>query len=127
MTKLPHGIWKIPMSRDGILKIEIDPKDIKACAAAAVMLYAMMREHHGTAAANEIMNRPLLTKRDAADLKNYELLKAADGDRSVEEVATELAERNKSLPRELRYGPTGSTSPSTLAKQIRRLRKNTAD
>jgi hypothetical protein len=46
--------------------------------------------------------------------------------RSVEQVAAELAEENKSLPPELRYGPTGTTSPTTMAKQIRRLIKNSS-
>jgi hypothetical protein len=45
--------------------------------------------------------------------------------RSVEQVAAELVEENKTLPKELRYGPSGTTvSQTAMAKQIRRLIKN---
>jgi hypothetical protein len=47
---------------------------------------------------------------------------------SIDQVAAELAKENDTMPpesHELRWGPTGTTSPSTMAKQIRRLLKNT--
>jgi hypothetical protein len=42
---------------------------------------------------------------------------------SVDRVATKLAKENEALPRERRHGPTGTTSTTTMAKQIRRLSK----
>jgi hypothetical protein len=130
---------------DGILKIEVDTKDIKACEFAALKLYIAMERYHGSAAANEVMNRTLRGKQQLKYRKNLVLLTTAlrrlraaattesaeefaaahakgfTWDRSVEQVAAEIAAENKSRPIEARYGPSGSTTTSTIAKQIRRL------
>jgi hypothetical protein len=42
---------------------------------------------------------------------------------SVKRFAANLAEKNKSLGRDYRYGANGSTNPETLEKQIRRQKK----
>jgi hypothetical protein len=124
-----EGDWNSNLSSDCILSIKFDLKDVEACKKAVTQLYTAIIEYQGIAAANEVMKTPLLSKRDIATFKNARLLMATRGYgyRSVEQAAAEIAERNKSLPNELRYGPTGSTSPSTLAKQIRRLLTNTDD
>ena len=76
------------------------------------------------------MSGPLPNKRQLAEQKSYRLLTTAlqrlcepnfakNGEpraRTIEQVAAELAEENKSLPPELCYGPTGTTSQTTMAK-----------
>jgi hypothetical protein len=63
------------------------------------------------------------TKKQNAGWKNMELLSRYDcmARPSVRGLARELAEQNRNLPREQRHGPTGSTDPAMLDKQIRRL------
>jgi hypothetical protein len=122
----PAGFAIVPMKTDGTLKIELNAKDIEACKLAVLQLYAAIQVHHGIPSANKVMTQFLLSKRNIAAMKNYHLLRASEG-KSAEQAAAELAEQNKSLPRQSRYGPTGTTSPSTLATQIRRLRKKYAD
>jgi hypothetical protein len=107
--------------------IEFDAEDIEDCKETAFLLYTTILSVHGKDVANEIFSQRLMTKRQTAAQKNYRLLKLAlrllSGSRSVEQVAIEIVEINKSRPREVRYGPTGTTSPTTMAKQIRRLMK----
>jgi hypothetical protein len=111
--------------RDGLFKIGGDAKDIEACKAAALQLYAVISHFHGIPSANKVMTQFLQSKKNMAAMKNYRLLRASEG-KSAEQAAVELAEVNKNLPRNQRFGPTGTTSPSTLAKQIRRLRNKHA-
>jgi hypothetical protein len=71
-----------------------------------------------------------MTAKERADLKNTKLLLLYDTmlmddwktpARNVQRLARHLAEANKQLPREDRYGPSGSTDPIVLDKHIRRL------
>jgi hypothetical protein len=64
------------------------------------------------------------TARQRAGWKNMELLALYDcmmPRSNVQMLARDLAEKNKKLPKENRYGPRGSTDPLALDKQIRRL------
>src|SRR5262245_27115897 len=60
--------------------------------------------------------------------KNLRLLRAYHDSRlSVKGFAAKIAEKNKSLSRDYRYGPNGSTNAETIEKQIRRLKKRHRD
>jgi len=63
------------------------------------------------------------TPKQRAGWKNMELVTLYDcmEQPNVQRLARELAEKNKNQPRERRYGPTGSTEPAVLDKQIRRV------
>jgi hypothetical protein len=63
------------------------------------------------------------TAKQRAGWKNMELVMLYDcmEQPNVQQLARELAEKNRNLPRELRHGPTGSTNPAILDKHIRRL------
>jgi hypothetical protein len=144
-----------------VASIELDADNIEACKETASLLYTTIFSRHGAAAANEIFYKQILSKRQIAEQKNFDLLHTAlqrlsgrppiwhlgeprpelDGwwhevtdeagfadtqSRSVEQVAAELAQENDTMPpesHELRWGPTGTTSQTTMAKQIRRLIK----
>jgi hypothetical protein len=143
-----------------VASIELDADNIETCKETASLLYTTIFSHHGAAAANEIFSKQILSKRQIAEQKNFDLLHTAlrrltgrpptwhigeprpelDGwqevtdeagfadtqSRSVEQVAAELAKENDTMPPEsyeLRWGPTGTTSQTTMAKQIRRLIK----
>jgi hypothetical protein len=63
------------------------------------------------------------TAKQRAGWKNMELVMRYDcmARPNVRQLAHELAEENRNLPRALRHGPTGSTDWTVLDKQIRRL------
>jgi hypothetical protein len=63
------------------------------------------------------------TPKQKAGWKNAELVArfVCMAEPNVQRLARDLAEENRNLPRELRHGPTGSTNPAVLEKQIRRL------
>jgi len=65
------------------------------------------------------------TEKQKAGWKNLELISRYETMErpSVRRLARDLAEENRNLPRERRHGPTGSTNPAMLDKQIRRLLK----
>jgi hypothetical protein len=69
MAARQHGIWKIS---DGVLRLEVDVKDLDACKAAAFQLHLSISAYYGVAAANEIMNGSRRGKRDLKDQKNFE-------------------------------------------------------
>jgi hypothetical protein len=109
--------------------IEMDAEDIEECRWAAFLLYTTILGVHGRGMANEIFSQQVMTKRQIKKQKNYRLRKIAlrflkdPQSQSVEKVAARLVEINKSRPPEVRYGPTGTTSVATMAKQIGRLLK----
>jgi hypothetical protein len=108
--------------------IEINVEDVEECKEAVSLLYAVILNDHGVVAANEIFSKQMLSKRQIAADKNYQLLIAVMHrmkSQSIEKVAAEIAKENDSRPLELRYGPSGTTNPSVMAKQIRRLIKAT--
>ena len=107
--------------------IEINVEDVEECREAASLLYALIFDAHDVVA-NEIFSSRTLSKREIAAQKNYRLLMAVMHrvkSQSVDRIAADLAKENDGLPPELKYGPTGTTSQSTMAKQIRRLIKAT--
>ena len=64
------------------------------------------------------------TPKQRAGWKNMELLMLYDcmmPRSNVQRLARELADKNKTLPKGERYGPTGSTDPLILDRHIRRL------
>jgi hypothetical protein len=104
------------------VSIILNTRDIKHCQQVAHLIGSVTAMCHGIHAAESIMRKAVPTKRQIQADKNYVLLQAAKG-RIAEKAAVDLAEQNKSLPHDQRYGPTGTTSASTMAQQIRRLRK----
>ena len=117
-----YRMKKIGTMTNGIMNIKVDLKDVEACRDAIDHLCTKIWDRHGVVAVNEIMAGMLFSKQDVGVLKNVQLLKEAHG-RDVEEVARELAERNRSLPPQLKYGKSGTENPATMATQIRRLQK----
>ena len=102
--------------------IEFDVKDLAECNLVASDLYEMIEREHGPIIAQRIFSNVTPTKRRLAFNKNVGLMVAFRKHKQlgVDQVATKLAKENEALPRERRYGPTGTTSPTTMAKQIRR-------
>ena len=84
----------------------------------------MVSYYHGLAAARGLFLKATPSKRDVKAEKNITLMVAHILSKlSVRQCAVELAERNKSLPRDRRFGPYGTTNAKTLEKQIRREKK----
>lgn len=100
------------------------------CWYAAAKLFHEMQTEIGLEDARrifiEIAGPP--TAKQRAGWKNMELVMLYDCMErpNVQRLSRELAEKNRKLLRELRHGPTGSTNPATLDKQIRRLLGNRA-
>jgi hypothetical protein len=93
---------------------------------AATKLFHDMQAKIGLAEARHIFTSISLprTPKQEAVLKNIELLALHDTmmpKPNIQELARRLAEANKALPIERRYGPRGSTDPLVLDKHIRRL------
>ena len=64
------------------------------------------------------------TKRALQEARNDRLLaEYLRSGLSIRKFAAKLAEKNKSLSADNRYGPTGSTTAETLATHIRRQKK----
>jgi hypothetical protein len=98
---------------------------------AATKLFQEMEKEIGLANARRIFKEIAgpATAKQRKGWKNMELVMRYDcmmPRPSVKRLARELAEENRNLPRELRHGPTGSTNPKVLDKQIRRLLKKRA-
>jgi hypothetical protein len=106
-------------------KIEFNVKNEAECKFVLWDLYEMIEEEHGPVVARRIFSEVTPTKRRLAFNKNVGLMVAFRKHKQlgVDQVATKLAKENEALPRERRYGPTGTTSSPTMAKQIRRLSK----
>ena len=102
--------------------IEFDVKDLGQCNLVVSDLYEMIEREHGPIIAQRIFSNVTPTKRRLAFNKNVALMVIYRQNKQlgVEGVATKLAKENEALKREQRYGPTGTTSPTTMAKQIRR-------
>jgi hypothetical protein len=99
---------------------------IRGAEYAAYKLFRKIEEHHGRAGARRIFalwgSPPSAKKlrwiKNAALLDRLDMMKPEP---NVQRLARELAEENKTLPREERHGPRGSINPVTLDKYIRRL------
>jgi hypothetical protein len=103
-------------------KIEFDVKDLSQCYIVVSDLYEMIEQQHGPVIAQRIFSQTTPTKRRLKFNKNVALMVVYRKNKQlgVERVAKKLAEKNEALPRERRYGPSGTTSPTTMATQIRR-------
>jgi hypothetical protein len=103
-------------------KIEFDVKDLGQCNLVVSDLYEMIERQHGPIIAQRIFFRATPTKRRLAFNKNVDLMVTYRKNEKlgVEKAAAKLAKENEALPRERRHGPTGTTSATTMAKQIRR-------
>jgi hypothetical protein len=117
-------------SHDGVLTIEVALKDIESCKQAVEMLHTGILLYHGMDTANKTLAKAQNSKRQIKDNMNIYLLCEVEdrlrGGASIEQVAADLAKRNETLPQKERLGPTGTTTPSTMATQIRRLKKRYA-
>jgi hypothetical protein len=105
--------------------IEFDVKDLSQCNLVVSDLYEMIERQHGPIIAQRIFFRATPTKRRLAFNKNVDLMVTYRKNKQlgVEKVAAKLAKENETLSRERRHGPTGTTSATTMAKQIRRQLK----
>jgi hypothetical protein len=104
-------------------EIDFDVKDLAQCHLVAQDVYEMIEQEHGPIIAQRIFSSVTPTKRRLAFNKNVRLMVAfrKHEQLGVHQAAAKLAEENKALSGERRYGPTGTTSSSTMAKQIHRL------
>jgi hypothetical protein len=114
-----EGVMELPKPH----VIEFDVEDLAQCNLVAQDLYEMIEQEHGPIIAQGVFSNVTPTKRRLAFNKNVRLMVAfrKHEQLGVQQAATKLAEENKGLPRERRYGPTGTTSSPTMAKQIHRL------
>ena len=112
-------------------QISFDPDNIEDCRRAVDNLKNIIWQQHGVVTVRRLFGDAVPSKQKMKNHKNAELM----GDylhhsechgASVREYAKMIAEQNKSLPRDLRRGPSGSTSPETLEKHIRREKKRMA-
>jgi hypothetical protein len=95
--------------------------DLEQCEQAVFWLHKLIEDKHGLATAQHLFTRRALTKRRLAAHKNARLIaEYISRGSSVDKVAAELAGENNKLARDDRHGPTGTTSPATMARQIRR-------
>jgi len=96
---------------------------IGGCKKAALDLFIEIEKHHGEKTARAIfaMWGTPPTKARIATIKNWGLLSRLDimSEPNVQQLAREVAEENKKLPRSQRRG-AGSTSVIALEKHIRR-------
>jgi hypothetical protein len=106
-------------------KIEFDVKDLGQCNIVVSDLYEMIERQHGPVIAQRIFSAASPSKRRLAFNKNVALMLVYRKNKhlGVDQAATKIAKENEALPPERRYGPTGTTSPTTMAKQIRRQLK----
>jgi hypothetical protein len=99
--------------------------DIEDCKRAISELKMVILKLYGAAAARRLFadatpsRRGVKTDKNAFLLAEY-LRRYKHYGRSVKRCAKDLAEANRRLPREWRYGPSGSTVPATMEKQLRR-------
>jgi hypothetical protein len=103
-----------------------DSSDVDRWWFAAAKLFHEILTALGEAKARRIFTSisfPRTPKQEAV-LRNMELLINYDAmmpKPNIQKLARQLAEANKTLPVERRYGPRGSTDPVVLDKHIRRL------
>jgi hypothetical protein len=107
----------------GTVNISFDLDDIADCEKAAAEISILIELRHGPAAARRLFLSHTKSPRQLQKDANLRLMVAYMGGQiSAKQCARELAEKNKSLPRDHRYGG-GSVSPEALEKQIRREKK----
>jgi hypothetical protein len=104
--------------------IWFNPRDLEDYRYAIRQLQAAVLVHHGPDTLRRLLQEETpSTKRAFQEARNDRLLaEYIRSGLSVGKCAAMLAEKNKTLPRESRYGPSGSTTAKTLEKQIDRLK-----
>jgi len=128
-----------------VIEIE-DVTSLGACAEALVRFYDAIQERHGHKAAMDLFLQAsngypdrYADHEEYCAIRNYERIKlnvwiAPDDFRlaleffampkpNKEKLAADLARKNETLPKEQRYGPRGTSSPTTMLKQIGRVLK----
>jgi hypothetical protein len=103
--------------------IFFDPDNLADCERAIMEMEIILRRRHGSAAVTRLFSTAVSSKRHLQKEANIYLMVAYMRSKlSAKRFAKALAEKNKSLPRERRYGG-GSINPETLERQIRREKK----
>jgi hypothetical protein len=105
--------------------IVFDPCNLEDCWYAICWLSRPILTHHDPAMVRDLFAAAVpFTKRRLQQAKNNRLLaEYIRSGLSIKKCAAILAERNRALPRDYRYGPNGTTNAETMEKQIRRQKK----
>jgi hypothetical protein len=112
----------------GTVQIVFDAANRLDCVRALNKMRDVLESAHGIEQVRHWFTLLTWTQRDIKFIRNFQLVdEYIRSGLSLGQYAKGLAEKNRSLPRDQRYGPTGSTSPNTLEKHIRRLRKDMDD
>jgi hypothetical protein len=110
---------------DGTVTVTFNPCDTEDCGRALVGIMAAMCASIGPALACSLFSHVLGSGRKQQEMKNIELLQVYVGSGlNVKKFAAWAAKKNESRIPLARLGPTGSTDPQTLEKQIRRLKND---
>jgi hypothetical protein len=112
-------------------QISFDLDNLEDCQRAVRDLKHIIWDQHGVATVRRLFADAVPSKQNVKNHKNAELmgdyLHHSESYRfSVRQCAKMFAEQNKLLPRDQRRGPSGTTSPETLEKHIRREKKRMA-
>jgi hypothetical protein len=103
--------------------IIFDPDNLAECERAIKEMEIILRRRHGSAALTRLFLAATSPKRYLQKEANIYLMATFMRSKlSAKQFAKKLAEKNKSLPRERRYGG-GSINPEALERQIRREKK----
>lgn len=125
------------------MKLAIEIEDVtnpEACASALERLYDAIQKHHGHAAAQGLFLSGHIgypskypTEKERLHIQENIYRRPEDFRLALEfyampkpnkdKLAEDLARKNETLPKEERYGPRGTTSPTTMLKQIKRVLK----
>ena len=110
-------------ARDFNTLMWFDARDLGECHRAVSQLLSAILKYHGPTIARRLFAEASSKRKLRVD-KNVQLMtEYIRSGLSVKRFAANLAERNKSLARDYRYGANGTTNPETLEKQIRRQKK----
>ena len=94
-----RSYWGMQPDGDFGIEIVFDEDDIEDCKEVAFVLYGVIHGHYGAAVANKIFSERVMTAQQIKKEKNDRLLMTAlrrlIDSRSVEQVAADLAEENK--------------------------------
>jgi hypothetical protein len=102
-------------------EVTLDISDLDKCYFALATLKALILNRYGPVVASRLFAKVALTKKTIAANKNLRLMVIyMRSGLTPGKLAAKLANQNKNLPREERYGPTGSINPAVLKKQIQR-------
>jgi hypothetical protein len=110
-------------------QISFNASNLMDCQRTVRDLRQVIWNHHGVAATRHLFADAVLSKRIVKNHKNAELMAEyinhSQRGLSVRQCAKLLAEQNKLLLNR-RHGPSGTTSPETMEKHIRREKKRMA-